>query len=159
MYGKILVPVDGSETSSLGLAEAIKIAGSLHSSLCLLHIVNEFIFDYSYTPAAYATNVIDGMRERGQAILADSAALVRRHGLEPATVMVESIGGPAAELIVAQAQEFHAQLIVMGTHGRRGLRRLAMGSDAEQVVRSAPVPVLLVRAPPAADGKPGAAAA
>jgi nucleotide-binding universal stress UspA family protein len=48
-------------------------------------------------------------------------------------------------LIVAEATKCHADLIVMGTHGRRGLRRLALGSDAEEVVRLAPVPVLLVR--------------
>jgi len=145
MYGRILVPVDGSGTSIKGLNEAIKIAKSQGSTLCLLHIVNEFVFDYSYSPAVYATNVIDTLRERGRVILADSAALVRRHGLEPVTVMLESIGGPAAELIVAEATKYHADLIVMGTHGRRGLRRLALGSDAEEVVRLAPVPVLLVR--------------
>ncbi len=145
MYGRILVPVDGSDTSIKGLNEAIKIAKSQGSTLCLLHIVNEFIFDYSYSPANYATNVIDSLRERGKTILADSAALVRKAALEPVTVMLESIGGPAAELIVAQAAECHAELIVMGTHGRRGLRRLALGSDAEEVVRMAPVPVLLVR--------------
>ena len=145
MYRKILVPVDGSETSTLGLNEAIKIAKSQGSTLHLLHIVNEFVLDYSYSPANYATNVIDTLRERGKTILADSAALVRQHGLEPVTVMLESIGGPAAELIVAQATKCQAELIVMGTHGRRGLRRLALGSDAEEVVRMAPVPVLLVR--------------
>ena len=50
MYARILVPVDGSDTSSKGLEEAIKIAKSQGSTLCLLHIVNEFIFDYSYSP-------------------------------------------------------------------------------------------------------------
>jgi nucleotide-binding universal stress UspA family protein len=59
--------------------------------------------------------------------------------------MVEAIGGAAADLILEQAKEWHANLIVMGTHGRRGLLRLAMGSDAEQVVRAARIPVLLVR--------------
>jgi nucleotide-binding universal stress UspA family protein len=145
MYERILVPVDGSETSIRGLNEAIMIAKSQGSTLCLLHIVNEFILDYSYSPATYAANVIDSLRERGRTILADSAALVRQQGLEPVTVMLETIGGPAAEQIVAQATECHAELIVMGTHGRRGLRRLALGSDAEEVVRTAPVPVLLVR--------------
>jgi nucleotide-binding universal stress UspA family protein len=51
----------------------------------------------------------------------------------------------AADLIVAQAREWPADLIVMGTHGRRGLLRVALGSDAEQVLRAATVPVLLVR--------------
>jgi nucleotide-binding universal stress UspA family protein len=145
MYAKILVPVDGSETSTTGLHEAIKIAKSQGSGIRLVHIVNEFVFDYSYSPAAYAVNVVDSLRERGKSILADSAARVRKQGIEPETVLLESIGGPAADLIVAQAKDYHAELIVMGTHGRRGIRRLAMGSDAEQVVRLAAVPVLLVR--------------
>jgi nucleotide-binding universal stress UspA family protein len=145
MYGKILVPVDGSETSLNGLNEAIKIAKGQGGGIRLVHIVNEFIFDYSYSPAAYAVNLVDSLRERGKAILAESVALVRKQGLEPETVLLESIGGPAADLIVAQAGDYHAELIVMGTHGRRGIRRLAMGSDAEQVVRLATVPVLLVR--------------
>jgi nucleotide-binding universal stress UspA family protein len=145
MYSKILVPVDGSDTSMRGLNEAIKIAKDQGSTICLVHIVNEFIFDYSYSPAPYATNLIESLRERGKAVLADTASLVRKQGLEPATVLLESIGGPAADLIAEQAREYHAELIVMGTHGRRGVRRLALGSDAEQVVRIAPVPVLLVR--------------
>jgi nucleotide-binding universal stress UspA family protein len=152
MYSNIVVPVDGSDTALKGLNEAIKIAKSLGSTICLVHIVNEFIFDYTYSPAAYAAGVIDGLRERGKAIIADAAALVRARGLEPSSVLLESIGGPAADLIVAQAAESHAELIVMGTHGRRGLRRVALGSDAEQVVRMATVPVLLVR-----DERPAAA--
>jgi nucleotide-binding universal stress UspA family protein len=145
MYGKILVPVDGSGISAIGLGEAIKIAKSQGSGLRLVHIVNEFIFDYSYSPAAYAVDVVESLRERGKTILAESAALVRKQGLEPETVLLESIGGPAADLIIAQARDFHADLIVMGTHGRRGVRRLALGSDAEQVVRLSSVPVLLVK--------------
>jgi nucleotide-binding universal stress UspA family protein len=145
MYRKILVPVDGSDTALKGLNEAIKIAKALGSRICLVHIVNEFIFDYSYSPGAYAAGLIGGLRERGQAIISDAAALVRAHGLEPSSVLLESIGGPAADLIVAQATEGRADLIVMGTHGRRGLRRVALGSDAEQVIRMATVPVLLVR--------------
>jgi len=149
MYRKILVPVDGSTTSANGLLEAIKIGKSQGSSVRLVHIVNEFVFDYSYSPAAYAVDVVESLRERGKAILAESAAMVRKEGLEPETVLLESIGGPAADLIVAQAKDYQAELIVMGTHGRRGFRRLALGSDAEQVVRLTTVPVLLVRGEPA----------
>ena len=159
MYGKILVPVDGSETSLKGLNEAIKIAKTFGGTIQLVHIVNEFVFDYTYSPAAYAADLIDGLRERGKTVIADAAALVRAHGLEPSTVLLESIGGPAADLIVAQATEGRAELIVMGTHGRRGLRRVALGSDAEQVIRMATVPVLLVRNErPAAVAVPKAAA-
>jgi nucleotide-binding universal stress UspA family protein len=70
-------------------------------------------------------------------------------------VLVESIGGVAADLILEQAKDWHADMIVMGTHGRRGIFRLAMGSDAEQVVRGAGIPVLLVKGQ-AATKKPAA---
>ncbi len=62
--------------------------------------------------------------------------------------MLESIGGVAADFILAQAKEWKADLIVMGTHGRRGLMRLALGSNADLVVRGAAVPVMLIRANP-----------
>jgi nucleotide-binding universal stress UspA family protein len=62
------------------------------------------------------------------------------------TLMRETLGGPAAYTIVRDARRQRADLIVLGTHGRRGLRRLVLGSDAEAVVRTSPVPVLLVRA-------------
>ncbi len=145
MYAKILVPVDGSDTSILGLNEAIKIAKIHGSQLCLLHIVNEFVFDYSFSPGLYADRVIDSLRVRGQEILDQMASLARQQGLHPECVLVESIGGAAGNLIVDQANKWSADLIVMGTHGRRGIRRFALGSDAEEVLRSATVPVLVVR--------------
>jgi nucleotide-binding universal stress UspA family protein len=144
VYERILVPIDGSETSMLGLNEAIKVAKSQGSQLRLFHVVNEFVLDYSYGAGLYGTNLIDSLREGGKNILQQAEALVRQQGVPVDSVLLESIGGPAADLIVAQAKEWPANLIVMGTHGRRGLRRLAMGSDAEGVVRGAPVPVLLV---------------
>jgi nucleotide-binding universal stress UspA family protein len=61
------------------------------------------------------------------------------------TVLRERVGGPAAYEIVRQAKKHRCNLIVIGTHGRRGVRRLALGSDAELVVRNSSVPVLLVR--------------
>ena len=144
MYAKILVPVDGSPASAAGLTEAIKIAKSQGSQLRLFHVVNEFVLDYSYGAGLYGTNLIDSLREAGKNILQQAETLVRQQGVAVEGVLLESIGGPAADLIVAQAKEWPADLIVMGTHGRRGLRRLAMGSDAEGVIRGAPVPVLLV---------------
>ncbi len=145
MYGKILVPVDGSETSTLGVDEAIKIAKAQGSQLRLVHIVNEFILDYTYSAGLYATNLIESLVKAGKTVLDAAETIAQREGVRAERVLLESIGGPAADLILAQAQEWHADLIVMGTHGRRGLARMAMGSDAEQVVRAANVPVLLVR--------------
>jgi nucleotide-binding universal stress UspA family protein len=148
MYRKILVPIDGSETSAGGLNEAIKIAKTLGSRIRLVHIVNEFVIDGTYSPGLYANDLFQSLRATGRGILGDAEALVRAGGIEVESELLESIGAPAADLIVAQARQWGADLIVMGTHGRRGLARLAMGSDAEQVVRLMAVPVMLVRSVP-----------
>jgi nucleotide-binding universal stress UspA family protein len=145
MYKKLLVPVDGSLPSMLGLKEAIRLAKSLGSTLQRVHVINEVILTGMETPSGYMDKVIDAMRGEGSAVLEAAARVVREHALEPQTVLLEAIGGRAADLIVEQAKKWSADLIVMGTHGRRGLDRLALGSDAELVVRDAPVPVLLVR--------------
>jgi nucleotide-binding universal stress UspA family protein len=146
MYERILVPIDGSETSARGLEEAMKVAKDGQGGrIRLVHVVNEFIFDGAYSSGTFSNDLFASLRDTGKSILAESEALVRRHGIEVDSVMLESIGAPAADFIVAQARQWPADLIVMGTHGRRGLARLAMGSDAEFVIRMASVPVLLVR--------------
>lgn len=147
MYKRIIVPVDGSSTANLGLKEAIDIAKLQGSTLRLVHVVNEFIIDYSYTAGTYSPNLIESLRELGQKVLDEAEAVARKAGVATTRVMLETIGGRAAGLIVQQAKEWGANLIVMGTHGRRGFARLAMGSDAEEVVRTAGIPVLLVRGP------------
>ena len=145
MYSKILVPVDGSEPSTQGLNEAIQLARIHGSQLCLMHVVNEFVLDYTFEPGLYSENLFAEMRRRGKEILDAAGKIVVSQGIKPSCVMVESIGGIAADLILEQAKQWHADLIVMGTHGRRGILRVAMGSNAEQVVRAATVPVLLIR--------------
>lgn len=155
MYSKILVPVDGSETSTAGLNEAVRLAKIHGSQLRLMHIVNEFVLDCTYTAGVFVDNLFDSLRKGGQAILDAAESVAVAQGIRPTCVLVESIGGIAADLILEQAKDWQADLIVMGTHGRRGIFRLAMGSDAEQVVRGAKIPVMLVRGQ-AAGKKPAA---
>lgn len=145
MYGRILVPVDGSEAANRGLKEAIGMAQELRATLRLVHAVNEVVFDSGYSPTMYLDQLVELMREAGRTILRNAEALARTQGAEPQTALLESIGASAADIIVEQARQWPADLIVMGTHGRRGLRRLVMGSDAEAVLRLSPVPVLMVR--------------
>jgi nucleotide-binding universal stress UspA family protein len=148
MYQKILVPVDGSEASTLGLAEAIQLAKDRGASIRVMHVVNELVVTGPYH-AAYAAygvgTVIDLLRKEGKALLEQARARVSGAGVKVDTVFEESIGGQAGSYIVEQSVAWPADLIVMGTHGRRGVRRMLMGSDAEYVVRHASVPVLLVR--------------
>jgi nucleotide-binding universal stress UspA family protein len=140
-----LVPIDGSATSSCGLNEAIKVAGKFGGRIRLVHIVNELISAGAEGAGIYSGDLMVSLRNGGKSLLAQAAAQVRRQGVEVDSVMIESLGVSAADFIVEQARLWPADLIVMGTHGRRGLVRVAMGSDAESVVRIAPVPVLLVR--------------
>lgn len=95
---------------------------------------------------AFGPDLLSLLRENGKRILADAAALPRRGRVAAETAMVERLCWRPADVIVEQAKKLGADLIVIGTHGRRGIRRLVLGSDAEQVLRTTPVPVLLVRA-------------
>jgi len=147
-YKRILVPIDGSATSARGLREAIGFAKAQKARLQLVHVVdvhNAMLAGLSSGDTV--TDLAAALEERGRRLLDSAAARVRKSGLACETVLLESLTGPAAEPIVRQARKWRADLIVIGTHGRRGLKRLVMGSDAEQIVRNAPVPVMLVRQP------------
>ena len=150
MFRRILVPIDGSRASNLGLAEAIKLAKDSDATLCLLHVVDELVVTQhldgtTYVPASYVEGFMEALRQSGRKLLARAERQMERSGVKWQAVLVETLGHRVAELIIEQARKWNADLIVIGTHGRRGLSRLVMGSDAEAVVREAPVPVLLVR--------------
>lgn len=146
MYERILVPVDGSATANLGLTEAIKLAKLTGARLLLMHAVD--IAAVSITPDASAAlpQLFDALRESGTALLAKARTSADVADVPAETRLVDTLAGRVSDLIVDTAKAWHADLIVIGTHGRRGLTRVLIGSDAEQVVRTASVPVLLVRA-------------
>jgi len=149
MYQRILVPIDGSPTAERGLAEAIKLGRLTGAQLRLIHVVDELSFALSASQGMTVTmsgDMLDILREAGTEILAQGAASVRAAGLQVDTVLKDSFAGRVSDLVVNEAGAWPADLIVLGTHGRRGVGRLFLGSDAETIVRSAPVPVLLLRA-------------
>ena len=148
MFKRILVPVDGSRTSEAGLKTALRMARDETADLVLLHVVDENVLVLSgeYAGASYLDRLMADMRDGGRKIIAKAAALAKKEGVDARTVLVESVGPRrVADVIVQQAKKQRADAIVIGTHGRRGLSRMVMGSDAEEVVRNSPVPVVLVR--------------
>jgi nucleotide-binding universal stress UspA family protein len=147
MYKRILVPVDGSSCSRKGLSEALQLGAALGSRIKLVHVVNELISE-PVLSAEYLERLIESLRQAGRDVLQQAQKLAKEQGAEVEVELLETIGGRAADAILAAAERWKADLIVMGTHGRRGVSRLALGSDAELVVRSSSVPVLLVRAAP-----------
>ena len=154
MYQRILGPVDGSPTSNAGLAEAMKLAKLTGAKLKLLHVVDELPFVMSAEGyGAMSGDVFDLLKDAGEKILAEAKKRVEQEGIAVETGLFDSLNGRLSDRVVEQVREWGAELIVLGTHGRRGARRMVLGSDAEQVVRTASVPVLLVRS---AEGSPTA---
>jgi len=146
MYQRILVPIDGSPTSNKGLAEAIAVARLTGGRIRLLHIVNEHAINCGVEGAAgFWGEMVAALQDAGRNILELARRHVAAEGINVDSVMPEVCGSRVADVVAEQAATWQADLIVIGTHGRRGVRRLMLGSDAEQVLRSAPVPVLLVR--------------
>jgi len=145
MFKRILVPIDGSGPSRVGLERAIALAKNQKARLRLLHVVDENGVVQGMEPTMNVGDLLDSLVADGRKILAAAAATVKKHGVKADTVLYEVLIGRVADRIVREAAKWHADVIVMGTHGRRGIGRLVMGSDAENVLRQSPVPVLLVR--------------
>ena len=145
-YKRILVPIDGSSTARLGLREALRLAKGQKAAIQLVHVVDEhYVLMAAGEAGMQLGGVIDDLKAGGRRMLKAAEAAVRKAGVPCTSVMLETLTGPAGGPIVRQARKWRADLIVIGTHGRRGVRRLLLGSDAEQIVRTSPVPVLLVR--------------
>lgn len=150
MYERILVPIDGSPTASRGLDEAIALGSRLGSELHLLNVVDARLLIAEVSVFAPPVQLLDDWRAAGEQLLAESLGRVRGASLRCDGAVRCDPGLRVCDLILQEARQCGAGLIVMGTHGRHGLRRLALGSDAELVLRDSPVPVLLVRATEAA---------
>lgn len=144
MYTRILVPIDGSETAMRGLQEAIRLATDQKARIRIVHVVDEFVMVSPY--AIVAENTIEALCAAGKSVLMNASETAQAAGVPAETELIEAFGTAAGEHIVKAATAWDADLIVCGTHGRRGLRRIVLGSDAEYLVRHAQVPILLVRA-------------
>jgi nucleotide-binding universal stress UspA family protein len=147
MYRKILVPLDGSATADRGFEEAVGLARATKASLLLLNVAESFPIAAEMASATTWQQVSDGLRQHGQDLVDRAHRTATDHGVPCEVSVVDSGTGRVADAIVAMARDAGCDLIVMGTHGRRGVTRMVLGSDAEAVLRATPVPVLLVRSP------------
>ncbi len=144
MYQKILVPVDGSFTSSLALQEAIRLAKQLGACLELVHVYEDAVYlvDENYFNYEELQKTIHSC---GEKILVSTAEIVSAADVPVETRLIQSNNERIASILVEEAKRWQAELIVIGTHGHSGFSRLLLGSVAEGVARSASVPVLLIR--------------
>jgi nucleotide-binding universal stress UspA family protein len=159
MFKHILVAVDGSAPANRGLDSAIDLAVDQRAILHILHVVDSTPITIGLAgemPPVYLDALVKAFRNEGRKILTKAELVARDRGVNALPALVESRGTPVADTILRQAKKQKADLIVLGTHGRRGIRRILLGSDAETVLRKARVPVLLVRATDAAKRSPRA---
>lgn len=154
MYKQILCPVDGSPSSNKGMIEAIQLAKDQHAKLQFLHIVDTYsplLEGFGGFSVGYVEDIL---RKHGKKVLKKAETAASKAGVIAESKLLETLGARVSKFILNQANEWPADLIVMGTHGLRGIERLVMGSDAETVVRNSTTPVLLVKKQTTVKAKP-----
>lgn len=147
MYRHILVAIDDSPTSVRALDEAISLARLVGAQLRIVHAVDEVSLNWD-VEYPYFTEFKDAMVRAGQASLDKAVAAAKKAGVpaDMRLIEIDRLGDRIPEAIAREADAWPADLIVLGTHGRRGLNHVLLGSVAEGIVRVASKPVLLVRA-------------
>ncbi|SEK10824.1 universal stress protein [Paraburkholderia diazotrophica] len=146
MYTRILVAVDGSKTSARALNEAVTMAGLTHGTIHAVYVVDKTpLFNYGgyYDPVA----LLDALRRDGRIALENAHSVCGKAGVACKIEMIETerMTDDIAQTLQRCAERTRAELVVMGTHGRRGVSRIVLGSVAERFVRFSQRPVLLVR--------------
>lgn len=145
-YKRIIVAVDGSETADLALMHALDLAKSLQAKICIIYVID----------ACPNANLALGMdfdrwreiiKEDGLSILDRAKQIAEKNNVLIETQLVEIMdASKISQKIIETALSWKADLLIMGTHGRRGFNRLILGSVAEETIRIAPIPILLIRA-------------
>jgi nucleotide-binding universal stress UspA family protein len=131
MYKRIIVPVDGSPTANKALVAALQLARDSGGRVRLIHVVEELAFVDGYDMYGGQTGeLLQVMREAGDKVLDAALEIARSAGVDADKQLFDRFG---------------ERLVVLGTHGRRGIGRVLLGSGAEQIIRLAPTPVLVIR--------------
>ncbi len=146
-YRKILVPIDGSEISARGVEEALRLARDQQAEVRFIYVVDESVIRYDYSCMADIGELIEIQRKSGRQATEKAQQRATELGVKSDAVVRENVSGRVSDKIIEEAGNWRSDLIVMGTHGRRGIDHFVLGSTAEAVLRTSPVPVLLLRPP------------
>jgi nucleotide-binding universal stress UspA family protein len=149
MYSRILAATDGSETSELAIEQAVRLAKDQNAKLRIVHVIEQsrLAFAAAGPVAVDLEAILEALRKSGQAALERGRAIAQRNDVQANVAIVgdDAVDDRVAVVLADEARRWKADLIVLGTHGRRGINHLLMGSVAEAVARIAPAHVLLVR--------------
>ena len=141
VFGKILVPTDGSEYTKAAILKAVELAKVTGSTITALYVLDQTIFVNMPLDSA-VTNTYTLLKKEGESAVAFVKETCEKEGI-PCDVLIGE--GSPVKFIVESSKDF--DLIVMGTLGRTGFSKLMMGSVAERVVRYSNCPVMVIRAP------------
>jgi nucleotide-binding universal stress UspA family protein len=145
MYDGILVPTDGSEVARHAIEHALGIAETYGGHVHAVYVVD--VTAYSSLEAG-TDAIIEALRAEGQRAVDDVVEAATERGIDAEGHV---LSGTAHRSLLSFVEERSVDLVVMATHGRRGVERYLLGSVTERLVRSSPVPVLTIRRPDAAD--------
>lgn len=146
MYKRILVPVDGSEGASRALDEASRLAQIVGAEVQAV-----FVLEHPPQLVDAADGFVEDTRsddktsQAATAVLDEARERLAKLGVQSSLRAVDSYGDSLASVLMRVIDEFRADLVVMYSHGRSGLRRLLAGSVAESLLRETSVPLLLLR--------------
>lgn len=148
MYERILVPTDGSETSRRALEEALALASESGGEIHALYVVDTSTAGWAGLGdeefGVEVGRIVDILEADGEEAVAEAAAAGEAAGVTVVTAIEQ---GTPYRAILTYVDESDVDLLVMGTHGRRGLDRFILGSTTERVIRRSDIPVLTIRLP------------
>ncbi|MEJ2107385.1 MAG: universal stress protein [Acidiferrobacteraceae bacterium] len=149
MYSRILVAIDESPASGRALDHAIGLAKSLSATLRIIHVVDMGLLSLGPELAVNIDAITAARRASADKLLAAGLERARDAGIDAGTQRLETATPTqhVAAVIVEEAGQWPADLVVVGAHGRRGVERMLLGSVAEGVARRCTLPVLLVQQP------------
>ena len=143
-FKRILVPTDFSVAATMALEVAVDLARKYGGTITLLHVHEVPLYPYPELGVLADIDLVTPVREAAQKELARAFSALVARGVEARPQLA---CGVVWSEILWEAEQSRADLIVMGTHGRKGVMHALLGSVAEKVVRTAPIPVLTVRTP------------
>jgi nucleotide-binding universal stress UspA family protein len=147
MYQRILVPTDGSSLSKKAVRSAVELAAAVGAEVVALNVVPRYPMSYFEGGISIAPSEVARVErqwvEKGQSIADEVSRMAERAGVKARAVTVRS--DLVAEAILAAAKKNKCDLVVMASHGRKGLKRLLLGSETQHVLTHGNIPVLVLR--------------
>lgn len=144
-YQNILVPVDGSEISLSAVKKAAQIAQAFNGQLTLISLVSEdpFIDADFYYPSPIMKEYFIQAHANAEKSLLQAQLIASENGIDANIQVIK--GKVSEEGIIETAEKLHIDLIVMGSHGRKGFQKFLLGSFAQDVLKGTKLPVLIVK--------------